>query len=322
MARAIWSGAISFGLVNVPVKMYSATSPKTVRFHQLSGKTGARIKQKRVDPSTGEEVPYEEIVKGYELTPDRYVVIDPDELDALDPKATHTIDIEEFVEQEQIDPIFYDHNYYLAPAAGGAKAYRLLLDAMRESGKVGIGRVVIRSKQQLCALRPVGDALALTTMLFGDEVLPTDRIDELESVAEAPASERELKMAEQLIESLSADEFDPSRYRDEYRERVLELIERKAAGEEIAIQPQAEEPAAAPDLMAALEASLAAVRSASSDEPRPAKAAQRKAPARKQPATGKAPASKQPATDKAPASKQPAKSRSTGSRRTPVRSKS
>src|SRR5438132_6868194 len=143
MARAIWSGAISFGLVNVPVKLYSATSPKTVRFHQLSSKTGARIRQKRVDPSTGEEVPYEEIVKGYEITPDRYVLISSEELDALDPKATKTIDIEEFADLADIDPIFYDHSYYLAPTAGGAKAYRLLLDAMAEAAKGGICRVVL-----------------------------------------------------------------------------------------------------------------------------------------------------------------------------------
>jgi DNA end-binding protein Ku len=275
MARAIWSGAISFGLVNVPVKLYSATSPKTVRFHQLSGKTGARIKQKRVDPSTGEEVPFEEIVKGYEITPDRYVLIAPEELDALDPKATKTIDIEEFVDLVEIDPIYYDHSYYLAPSTGGAKAYRLLLDAMREAGKVGIGKVVLRSKQQLCALRPTGDVLTLTTMLFGDEVLAPDRLDELDAVGETEASARELAMAQQLIESLSS-EFDPSKHRDEYRERVLELIERKAAGEEIAVQPEAEEPAAAPDLMAALEASLAAVRE---DEPEPPK--KPKKPARK-----------------------------------------
>jgi DNA end-binding protein Ku len=258
MARAIWSGAISFGLVNVPVKLYSATSPKSVRFHQLSSKTGARIRQKRVDPTTDEEVPYEDIVKGYEITPDRYVLISTEELEALDPKATRTIDIEEFVDLADIDPIYYDHSYYLAPAAGGAKAYRLLVDAMRESGKVGIGRVVLRSKQQLCALRPTGEALTLSTMLFGDEVLSPDRLDELDSVNEAEASERELTMAQQLIDSLSSD-FEPDKYHDEYRERVLDLIERKAAGEEIAIQPQAEEPAAAPDLMAALEASLAAV---------------------------------------------------------------
>ena len=177
MPSSIWTGAISFGLVNVPVKLYSATSPKTVRFHQLSGKTGARIRQKRVDPSTGDEVSFEDIVKGYEITPEKYVLITPDELDALDPKATKTIDIEDFVDLSEIDPIYYDHSYYLAPTAGGAKPYRLLLDAMRESGKVGIGRVVLRSKQQLCALRPTGDVLTLSTMLFGDEVVQPDRLD-------------------------------------------------------------------------------------------------------------------------------------------------
>ncbi|MBV9424054.1 MAG: Ku protein [Solirubrobacterales bacterium] len=265
MARAIWSGAISFGLVNVPVKLFAATSPKAVRFHQISEKTGARIRQKRVDPTTGDEVPYEEIVKGYEITPDRYVLITNEELDALDPKATRTIDIEEFVDLAEIDPIYYDHSYYLAPTAGGAKAYRLLVDAMTEAGKVGIGRVVLRSKQQLCALRPTGGVLTLSTMLFGDEVLPPDRLDELDSVGEVEASKRELTMAQQLIDSLSTD-FEPSKYHDDYRERVLDLIERKAAGEEIAVQPEAEEPAAAPDLMAALEASLAAVRSDDEEE--------------------------------------------------------
>jgi DNA end-binding protein Ku len=264
--RAIWSGAISFGLVNVPVKMYSATSPKTVRFHQLSAKTGTRIKQKRVDPSTGEEVSFEDIVKGYELSPERYVLIQPEELEALDPKATKTIDIEEFVDLADIDPIFYDHSYYLAPAAGGAKAYHLLLQAMRDSGKVAIGRVVIRSRQQLCALRPIGEALGLSTMLFGDEVLSPDRLDELDALGDAEASQRELKMAEQLIDSLSAD-FDPTRFTDDYRARVIDLIERKAAGEEIAVQPEAEDDSPAPDLMAALEASLAEVRSGDSDEP-------------------------------------------------------
>ncbi|HEY3772541.1 MAG TPA: Ku protein [Solirubrobacteraceae bacterium] len=272
MPRAIWSGAISFGLVNVPVKLYSATSPKTVRFHQLSAKTGARIRQKRVDPSTGEEVAFEDIVKGYELSPEHYVMIEPNELDALDPKATKTIDIEEFVELSEIDPIYYDHSYYLAPSAGGAKAYRLLLEAMNESHKIAIGRIVIRSKQQLCALRPIGEALGLSTMLFGDEVLSPDRIDELDALGEAEASKREVTMAQQLIDSLSA-EFDPSRFKDDYRERVLELIEKKAAGEEIAVQPEAEDDGPAPDLMAALEASLAEVRSGSSDDVAPKKRA-------------------------------------------------
>jgi DNA end-binding protein Ku len=289
MARAIWSGAISFGLVNVPVKLYSATSPKTVRFHQISGKTGARVKQKRVDSSTGEEVAFEDIVKGYELSPDHYVLIDPDELESLDPKATRTIDIEDFVDLDQIDPIYYDHTYYLAPAPGGAKPYRLLLDAMKASGKVAIGRLVLRTKQQLCALRPAGDALALSTMLFGDEVLEPDRLDDLDQVAETETTERELGMAQQLIDTLSG-QFDPSRYKDEYRDRVLSLIERKAAGEEISAVPEVEEETPAPDLMAALEASLAAVRSGSSDAPEPA--ADKKPPARKRAATSSKPSAK------------------------------
>ena len=302
MPRAIWSGAISFGLVNVPVKMYSATSPKTVRFHQLSAKTGARIKQKRVDPSTGDEVAFEDIVKGYELSPDRYVLIEPDELESLDAKATKTIDIEEFVDLAEIDPIYYDHSYYLAPAAGGAKAYKLLLEAMRDAGKVAIGRVVIRSKQQLCALRPIGAAMGMSTMLFGDEVLSPDRLDELDALGDAEASKRELTMAQQLINSLSAD-FDPTKFKDEYRDRVIDLIERKAAGEEIAVQPEAEDETPAPDLMAALEASLAEVRSGDSDE---AAAPKKKAPARK-PAAKKPAAKKPPAKDSA--AKPPARSR-------------
>ncbi len=267
MARAIWSGAISFGLVNVPVKLYAATSPKAVRFNQISVKTGARIKQKRVDASTGEEVPFEDIAKGYELGPDRYVVIDQGELDALDPKATHTIDIEEFVDLAEIDPIYYDHSYYLAPSAGGAKAYRLLLEAMHEAGKVAIGKVVLRSKQQLCALRPSGEVMTLSTMLFGDEIVPPDSLDELDGAAGTEASERELAMARQLIDSLSS-EFDPARHRDEYRDRVLALIEAKAAGEPFTA-PVQDEPAPAPDLMAALEASLAAVRSDGAPEVAP-----------------------------------------------------
>ncbi len=264
MARAIWSGAISFGLVNVPIKLYSATQQKTVRFNQISAKTGARIKQKRVDESTGDEVPFEDIVKGYEITPDRYVVITDEELEALDPKATRTVDIEEFVDEGEIDPILLRPQ--LLPGTDHRRREGLQAccsTRCARPSKVGIGKFMLRSKQQLCALRPNGDVLTLSTMLFGDEVLSPDRLDELDQIADATATERELKMAQQLIASLSA-EFDPTKYKDDYREQVLELIERKAAGEEIAVQPQAEEPAAAPDLMAALEASLAAMRS---DEP-------------------------------------------------------
>src|SRR5690348_21555 len=220
MARSIWSGAISFGLVNVPVKLFSAVSRKTVRFHQLNGETGNRIQQKRVDPETGEEVTYEQIVKGYELTRDRYVVINPDELDALDPEKTRTIDIEDFVDLDDIDPVYYDHPYYLVPDTGANKAYGLLLNAMRESGKVAIARVVLRSKEQLVAIRPgAGDVLMMETMIFADEVVPPEDLDGLPEAQELKASDRELKMAQQLIDSLSS-EFDPAKYHDEYREKV------------------------------------------------------------------------------------------------------
>jgi DNA end-binding protein Ku len=264
MPRSIWSGAISFGLVNVPVKLYSAVSRKTVRFNQLNAKTGNRIQQKRVDPETGDEVAYEDIVKGYELTRDRYVVLTPEELDALDPERTRTIDIEDFVDLEQIDPVYYDHPYWLVPDKGAAKAYGLLMEAMRDAGKVAIARVVLRSKEQLVAIRPAGPGLMMETMIFADEVVPTDEIEELPDEKELKVSDRELKMARQLIDSLASD-FEPERYHDEYREKVLDLIERKAQGEEITVQPEAPKPARVPDLMAALEASLAAVKSASSD---------------------------------------------------------
>lgn len=259
MPRSIWSGAISFGLVNVPVKLYSAVSRKTVRFHQLNGKTGNRIQQKRVDPETGDEVTYDDIVKGYELTRDRYVVLQPEELETLDPERTRTIDIEDFVDLAEIDPIYYDHPYHLVPDKGAAKAYGLLVSAMREAGKVAIARVVIRSKEQLVAIRPTGRGLMMETMIFADEVVPQDEIEELPAAKELKVSDRELKMAQQLIDSLASD-FEPERYHDEYREKVLELIERKAQGEEIAVQPEAPKPAKVPDLMAALEASLAAVK--------------------------------------------------------------
>ena len=263
--RSIWTGAISFGLVTVPVKLYSAVSRKTVRFHQLNGKTGVRIQQRRVDPTTGEEVAYEDIVKGYELAPDRYVVVEGHELEALDPKKTRTIEIEEFVELSQVDPIFYDHPYYLAPGAGGAKPYRLLLDAMRDTGKVAIAKVVIRSKEQLVAIRPMGDVLAMSTMVFADEVIDPSTIDDIPDPDDVAVKDREVAIAKQLVESL-ATEFEPERFRDTYREEVLALIERKASGEEIAVQPARDEEAEpVPDLMAALKASLEAVRGRDGD---------------------------------------------------------
>src|SRR5919107_1913630 len=266
MPRSIWTGAISFGLVTVPVRLYSAVNRKTVRFNQLNRQTGSRIAQKRVDASTGEEVAYEDLVKGYELSPDRYVVIEPGELEALDPQKTKTIDIQDFVDLDDIDPIFYDHPYYLAPAAGGAKPYRLLLEAMRETNKVAIAKVVIRQKESLVAIRPIGDVLAMATMLFADEVVDPARIDDVPTAEEVETRERELDIAKQLVESLAGD-FEPGKYHDTYREAVLELIEKKAAGEEIAVAPEPEEAAPVPDLMSALKASLDAVRERTGDAP-------------------------------------------------------
>ncbi|HXB15917.1 MAG TPA: Ku protein [Solirubrobacteraceae bacterium] len=292
MPRSIWTGAISFGLVTVPVKLYSAINRKNVRFHQLSGKSGVRIAQKRVDPHNGEEVPYEDIVKGYEIGPERYVVIEPGELEALAPKKTKTIEIEDFVELSEIDPIFYDHPYYLAPGPGGVKPYRLLLDAMAKTGKVAIARVVIRSKEQLVALRPMGDALGMATMIFADEVLAPEGIDEIAEVKDVKTTKRELEIAEQLVESL-AGSFEPEKYTDTYREQVLDMIERKAQGEHIAVQPEPEDlTAPAPDLMGALKASLEAVRSREGEGKGAAKpkAAKRKAAA-KAPAKAAAPKS-------------------------------
>jgi DNA end-binding protein Ku len=268
MPRSIWTGAISFGLVTVPVKLYSAVNRKTVRFNQLNQKTGSRINQKRVDASTGEEVAYEDLVKGYEISPDRYVLIEPGELESVEPKKTKTIDIEDFVDLDEIDPIFYDHPYYLAPAAGGAKPYRLLLEAMRETNKVAIAKVVIRQKESLVAIRPMGEGedqvLGMATMLFADEVVDPARLDDLPSADDVETSDRELAIAKQLVESLAGD-FEPDRYRDTYRDAVLEMIEKKAAGEEIAVQPETEEAAPVPDLMSALKASLDAVRERTGD---------------------------------------------------------
>jgi DNA end-binding protein Ku len=321
MARSIWTGAISFGMVTVPVKLYSAINRKTVRFHQLNGKTGVRIAQKRVDPQSGEEVPYEDIVKGYEIAPDRYVLIEPGELEALEPKKTKTIEIEEFVDLSQIDPIFYDHPYYLAPGPGGAKPYKLLVEAMRETGKVAIARVVIRSKEALVALRPIDDVLAMSTMVFADEVLSPERLDEIKEAEEVKTTKRELDIAKQLVESLAGD-FKPDSYKDAYRQQVLEMIERKAQGKEIAVQPEPEEAATpAPDLMGALKASLEAVKAREGDGGEPAKA-KRKAPAKaaaKKEAAKKAPKSAGKAAGKGAGGKAGASGKRSGAKATAKR---
>jgi DNA end-binding protein Ku len=262
VARAIWSGSISFGLLNVPVRLYSAVSKQTVRFRELRAGDGSRVKHKRVAESDGKEVPYEKIVKGYEYAPDQYVVLSRDELSELDPKRTRAIEIQDFVDLDDIDPIYFEQPYLLGPDKGAARAYALLVQAMKESRKVAIARFVLRNKEHLAAIRPMDDVLTLTTMRFHDEVTSPKDLDGDVFDEEKPKKpdQRELEMAKQLIESLTGD-FKPDSYRDEYREELLDLLESKAAGKEVVSAPTEEpKPTKAPDLMAALEESLAAVK--------------------------------------------------------------
>jgi DNA end-binding protein Ku len=266
MPRAIWSGSISFGLVTIPVKLYSAVNHKDVRFNQIDQANGARVKQRRVNAETGEEVPYERIVKGYELGDGRYVTVDDSELAALDPVASRTIDLQEFVDQVDIDPVYYESPYYLAPDPVAKKAYVLLTQAMEDAGKVGIATFVMRTKKHLAALRPKDGRLVLSTMLYADEVNAADDAVSDDEIDGVEVSDAELAMANALIASLSA-EFEPAKYRDDYRDAVLSLIERKAAGEEIVTAPQAPAAERVVDLMAALEASVAAAKEARKRHP-------------------------------------------------------
>ncbi|MEG6585555.1 non-homologous end joining protein Ku [Dendrosporobacter sp. 1207_IL3150] len=270
MPRPIWSGSISFGLVNVPIKMYNTVKKKTISFNQLRKSDGCRIRLKKTCAIDGAEVPSDQIVKGYEVSPDRYVVVTQEDLDSLNPKASKTIEIEDFVLSEQINPIYYEQSYYLSPDKGAAKAYTLLLSAMKESKRIAIAKLIIRNKQHLTAIRPDGRALTLSIMHFADEIVSKDDIDDLPT--DIQPEKRELNIAVQLVESLSAD-FDPTKYHDEYREKVIEMIEQKAEGQQIVNQPAAEQGAKVVDLMAALEASLAAIKK----EPPTAKPRRKKA---------------------------------------------
>ncbi|MEO9254086.1 MAG: Ku protein [Tepidiformaceae bacterium] len=256
MPRSMWAGAISFGLVNVPVKLYTAARSKDIRFNQLHEADGARINMKRVCAEDGQEVPFGEIVKGYEVSPDHYVMITPEELDSLAPEMTRSIDISEFVDLADIDPVYYESSYFLTPDKSGVKAYGLLMKAMEQAGKVAIGRIVLRSKQYVVAVRPSGNALCMSTLYFADEVVEQDSLDLPEKVT---FDERELAMAQQLISALS-EKFDPEKYHDDYREKVLDMIERKSEGEEVVLAPRTEAKPKVVDLMAALEASIAAAK--------------------------------------------------------------
>lgn len=267
MPRPIWSGSISFGLVSVPVKLFSAVSRKSVSFNQIDSRSGSRIRYKKVSAADETEVPAEAIVKGYELPSGQYVLVDDAELSALDPEASRSIDIEEFVDLADIDPIFYDAAYYVAPDKATTKPYALLARAMEETGKVGVARFVMRSKQYLAAIRPKDGKLLLSTMVYADEINDTADIKEFEAVESAELNEKELAMAKQLVESL-AGEFQPEQFHDTYREKVLELIERKASGETGLVEaPEPAAPEKVVDLMAALEASVAAAKEARKRHP-------------------------------------------------------
>src|SRR5262245_30384605 len=258
MPRALWSGSISFGLVNVPVRLMSATKDKTIHFHQVDEKTGARIRQKRVSERTGREVDYERVANGYERSPGKWVVLSDDELKAADPERSHTVDIEAFVPLEEIDPLQYDRSYWVVPddQDGARRAYALLAKAMEAKDQVAIGRFVLRTKEHLVTLRPLQGALVLQTMRFADELVKASSVDGLPVKAQAP--KKELAVANQLIDSLVTD-WDPAGYRDRHRARVKKLIDRKAEGKEITVEPPPE-PAEVIDLMKALEESVEAAR--------------------------------------------------------------
>ncbi|MDQ1433998.1 MAG: end-binding protein Ku [Actinomycetota bacterium] len=299
MPSAIWTGSISFGLVQVPVRLVSATKSRDVSFNQLEEGTGARIRYKKVSDQTGEEVPPDKIKRGYEISKGRYVMIEPDELDVLRPKGSHAIEIEEFVDLDEIDPLYFEQPYYLVPDAKGVKPYKLLVEAMNELNKVAIGRIIVRSKERLVAIRTVDDMLCIETMRYADEVLPREGL--VPSDSDVELTDREVAMARQLVESLASEEFVPEKYHDEYREQVLDLIERKAAGESIVAEPMVEAPAKVLDLVAALEASLEKAQHAKERHPSVAAASAKKA-------AGKTTAKKAPA--KKTATKAPAKKRS------------
>jgi DNA end-binding protein Ku len=257
MARPTWRGAISFGLVSVPVQLFTAVRSHDVRFRQLHRETKRPVRQKRVDAETGDEVAYEDIVKGYELGEGRFVVVDTDELAELDPKASRVIDIHDYVDQAQIDPIHYDRAYYLAPdGETAAKPYKLLAAAMERSGKVAIAEFVMRGKSYLAAVRARDGLLLLSTMHYGDEVAdPAELAPEALDLDGVEVRDRELVMAEQLIASMVTD-FEPDAYRDRHRERLVEYLEAKAAGEQFELPSDDGDGGEVIDLMAALERSL------------------------------------------------------------------
>jgi DNA end-binding protein Ku len=251
-ARSLWNGAIRFGLVNVPIKVYAAASSQQIRFKELHAKDGQPLEHRRMCSKEDKEVPFDEVVRGYETSPGRYVVLTKDEIQAPARERGKTIDLEDFVPGEQIDPVFYDTPYWLGPQKGAEEAYSVLMAALDKTGLVGIGRFVLRTREQLVALHAVEGALRIDTMRFHDEVLGDDDLDMPQP--QKKVGDREAKMADALVSSL-ATEFDPAEYTDTYRERVLEVVEAKAQGKQIAVVEQPAD-AGGPDLMALLEQSV------------------------------------------------------------------
>lgn len=255
MPRSVWSGSLAFGLVNVPVKVYTASKDRSVSFHWLHDKDGARIRNQRICPKEDTEVSREEIVKGYEVAPEQYVLVTDDELKALEPSTSKTIDIEAFVGLEEVDPVYFDRPYYLVPGETAGHAYGLLMRALQETGKVAIGRIVMRRKEYLVTIRVRGERLVMETMRYPDELVPAEEAAGEAEIKVKDLPEKELEMATRLVGSLATD-FDPSEYHDRYRERVLEFIRKKAEGEEVVVEPEAEAKPATQDILAALEESL------------------------------------------------------------------
>ena len=278
MPRSMWKGAISFGLVTIPVAVYPATEEKTLKFNQLHDEDMGRIRYKRMCEKDGEIVDFDHIVKGYEYDKDRYVVLTDEDFDKVPVESSRAIDIQQFVDLEEIDPMMYKKSYYLVPEETGAKAYALLREALNRSGKVGVAKVSFRDKEHLAALRFRDEAFVLETMYWPDEIREADfgGVD-----VSAKVRPNELEMAQSLIDNLTAD-WDPAEFKDDYREAMLRIVEAKINGEEIEVV-EAEPTAKVVDLMEALKASVAAAKKRADDgeDEAPARPARKKSAAKK-----------------------------------------
>jgi DNA end-binding protein Ku len=305
MPRAIWRGAISFGMVSIPVKLFTATESKDIAFRQLAGEDLGRVKMLRWSPTLDREVAYDELVKGYEYAKDQYVIVDQEDFDTLPVPSKHTIQITAFVKADEIDPVYYERTYGLEPEEAGLKPFKLLLQAMEEKGLIAIGKLAIRQKEHLCALRPHEDGIVIETLYYPDELRDLDTVD----LSEVEVSDEEMKMAYALIDMLEKP-FDPGEYNDEYRDALMELIQAKLEGGEIVRDESAPAPQTV-DLMAALKASIEATNargdgapssngaSAEADdddeaeaEKKPAAKSKKKAAAKKKPAARRKKAAK------------------------------